>query len=177
MDISRLRQSQAIAGVAGIVLVISLFVDWGAGLTAFGFFSVMDIIMLLIGLAAIVYAALPAAGSAKMLPTDSAWILLLLTVAVVGFVVGYVLEVSGAGFGAWLALIASLALAYGAYSEVRGGPLTARMARAGAGAPPPGGAPTATMPPAGAGTGAATGSSRGAGAAGGAGTSPSSGTP
>ena len=68
MDMSKLSQGQMIAGVGGIVLIVSLFLDWistpfGGG-TAFDVFSGMDIIMLLIGVAAVAYAALPALGSA-----------------------------------------------------------------------------------------------------------------
>lgn len=143
MEISTLRQSQMIAGVAGIVLLISLFLDWGLGLTAWDLFSVMDIIMLLIAVAAIAYAALPAAGSADALPHSSGWILLMLGVGVVGFVLGFDLENSFAGFGAWLALVASAALAYAAYTDVRGGPLAAPMGTwRGVGRRPPAGTPT-----------------------------------
>src|ERR1700751_3068898 len=107
MDISKLRQSQLIVGGAGVVLVISLFLNW-VGVSAFSAFSVMDIIMLLVGLAAVGYAGIPAVGSEMALPRDSAWIVLLRAVGVVGWALGIALEDAGAGLGAWLGLIASL---------------------------------------------------------------------
>jgi hypothetical protein len=141
MDISKLRQSQLIVGGAGVLLVISLFLDW-VGVSAFSAFSAMDIIMLLVGLGAIAYAAIPASGSELALPRDSSWIVLLLAMAVVGWALGIALEDADAGIGAWLGLIASGAIAFGAYVEVRGGSLARSMAPAVA-APP---SPTASAP-------------------------------
>lgn len=151
MDISELRQSQLIVGGAGMVLVISLFLDW-VGVSAFSAFSVMDIIMLLVGLAAVGYAALPASGSAQSLPKDSAWIVLLVGVGVVGWALGICLEDADAGIGAWLGLFASIAIAVGAYVEIRGGSLARPMTpAAGAGSGPqeksPPGEPRAPTPP------------------------------
>ena len=152
MDISELRQSQLIVGGAGIVLVISLFLDW-VGVSAFSAFSVMDIIMLLVGLAAIGYAALPASGSAQSLPKDSAWIVLLVGVGVVGWALGICLEDADAGIGAWLGLFGSIAIAVGAYVEIRGGSLARPMTPAGGARSgpqeksPPGDGPRAPTPP------------------------------
>ncbi len=152
MDISKLRQSQLIVGTAGIVVVISLFLDW-VGVSAFSAFSAMDIIMLLVGLAAIGYAALPASGSAQSLPKDSAWIVLLAGVGVVGWALGICLEDADAGIGAWLGLIGSIAIAVGAYVEIRGGRLARPMATASGAGPgpqaesPPGGEPRGPTPP------------------------------
>ncbi len=63
MDIGRLRQDQLIAAIGGLVLIISLFLSWsevdlagGSGsASAFDAFSGMDIILLLIGIAALVW--------------------------------------------------------------------------------------------------------------------------
>jgi hypothetical protein len=143
MDMSRLSQGQMIVGLAGIVLVVSLFLDWVAGASAFDAFSAMDIITLLIGLMAIAYAALPAMGSAQSLPRESGRMLLLLAVLSLGWALGNDLEDPAAGFGAWLALFASVALAYGAYEAFGAGALSRRV---GAGAPPP--PPTAPTTPA-----------------------------
>ena len=138
MDISKLRQSQLIVGGAGVLLVISLFLDW-VGVSAFSAFSAMDIIMLLVGLGAVGYAAIPASGSEFPLPKDSSWVVLLLAMAVVGWALGIALEDADAGIGAWLGLIASVAIAYGAYAEVRGGSLARPMAPAASRGPSPAG--------------------------------------
>ncbi len=150
MDISKLRQSQLIVGAAGIALVLSLFLNW-VGVSAFSAFSAMDIVMLLVGLGAVGYAAIPASGSEFPLPKDSSWIVLLLAMAVVGWALGIALEDADAGIGAWLGLIASAAIAFGAYVEVRGGTLARPMARAARGGPSAaasgGPAPTAERKP------------------------------
>ena len=140
MDISKLRQSQLIVGGARAAGHLSVFLNW-VGVSAFSAFSAMDIIMLLVGLGAVRYAAIPASGSEFPLPKDSSWIVLLLAMAVVGWALGIALEDADAGIGAWLGLIASVAIAYGAYAEVKRGSLARPMAPAASRGPSPAGSP------------------------------------
>jgi uncharacterized membrane protein YbhN (UPF0104 family) len=118
MDVSRLSQGQLIVGGGGILLIVSLFLNWSFGGSAFDLFSGMDIIMLVVGAVAVAYAALPAIGSAHSVPAQSSGVLLLLGVLVLGFVLGEDLEDPYAGVGAWLALIASAAIAVGAFEGI-----------------------------------------------------------
>lgn len=118
MDVSRLSQGQLIVGGGGILLIVSLFLNWSFGGSAFDLFSGMDIIMLMVGALAVAYALLPAIGSAHSVPAQSSGVLLLLGVLVLGFVLGEDLEDPYAGVGAWLALIASAAIAVGAFEGI-----------------------------------------------------------
>jgi hypothetical protein len=122
-----------IAAAGGVVLIISLFLDWisgvtlqyagvslsSGGATAFDAFSAMDIIMLLIGIAAIALAAISASGASVNLPFDLALAIALLGVMTFGWVVGWDLEIPNAGIGAWLALLAAAAIAYGGFETMR----------------------------------------------------------
>jgi hypothetical protein len=123
MDLSKLSRGQLIAGAGGIVLVLSLFLSWvsllGASASAFDTFSGMDIIMLVIGLAAVAFAATEASGTGVQLPGNAGIILAVAAVVVFGWALGWCLEEPSAGFGAWLGLIASGAIAYGAWEAVQ----------------------------------------------------------
>lgn len=124
MVTSKLSQSQMIAGVGGVILVISQFLSWASGFggsaSAFDSFSIMDIIMLLIGLAAVAYAAAVGTGRASSVPSDAGLILSALGLIVVGWTLGWDLEFSYAGIGAWLGLLSGLAITYGGYTASRG---------------------------------------------------------
>jgi hypothetical protein len=110
-----------ILGIGGILLIISLFLSWasafGTSASAFDLFSGMDIIMLVVGIAAVAYAVSIAAGSAASAPSGSPLILGALGLVVLGWALGWNIETSDAGIGSWLALIASAVIAYGAYSS------------------------------------------------------------
>src|SRR3954454_19790381 len=70
----RLSYSAIAAGIGGIVLIISLFLDWvsssGFGANAWRLFSITDIILFLLGLLAIAYAAIEVSGAAVNLPVQ-----------------------------------------------------------------------------------------------------------
>jgi hypothetical protein len=116
-----------IAGIGGVVLLISLFLDWISGVTvssaaagvsfsvgggsAFDVFSAMDIIMLIIAVLAIGWAG--AAATGQTVPPQSGLIIGLLGVVVAGWCLGWDLENSNAGIGSWLGLGASVAIAWG----------------------------------------------------------------
>ena len=123
MDMSRLSRGQMIAGGGAIVLIVSLFLSWESGFgisaTAFDLFSGMDIIMLIVGIAVLAYVGSTAMGSSVALPGNSAMIVALLGVAMVGWTLGWCLEDPIAGIGAWLALASSIAITYGGYEATR----------------------------------------------------------
>lgn len=125
MNTSRVDSGQLIAAIGGIVLIISLFLTWLSApfgfpsQSAFDAFSAMDIVMLIVGVLAIVVAVATAIDAVAGLPANTGWILALLGVAMVGWTVGFDLEQSNAGFGAWLALAASIAIAYGGLEGAR----------------------------------------------------------
>jgi hypothetical protein len=156
VDLSRMSQGQLITGIGGLVLLISLFLSWVSGVafsgafgsgstsaSAFDAFSGMDIIMLIIAILAMGVGVAGAAGSS--LPEGSGAIVGLLGVVTFGWALGYDLEISNAGLGAWLALAASAAIAWGGFETTRERRQVARRsAPAGATRPTgPSGPPTA----------------------------------
>ena len=120
MDTSKLSQGQMVAGAGGVLLIVAIFLHWGAGVSAWDGFSAMHIIMLLVGLAAVAWAVMPATGSAMSVPPAAPTILFGLGVAVFGFALGWEFEVSG-GIGVWVAILGSWLIAYGAYAHGRRG--------------------------------------------------------
>jgi hypothetical protein len=127
MDTSKLTQGQIIAAVGGALLVIAQFLSWadaagplGGSASAFDAFSIMDIIMLLVGIAAIGWAVAAAMDASARLPGNTPAILLLLAVLVGGWALGWDLENGTAGIGAWLGLIGALAIGAGAYEAGSG---------------------------------------------------------
>lgn len=133
MDTTKLSQGQMVAAIGGLVLIISLFLDWtsgvsvtvgsttvsGGGGNAFDVFSGMDIILLIIGIASIALAGAAAMDAAAGVPSNAAWLLALLGVGAIGWSLGWDLENDNAGVGAWLGLVASIAIAYGAFEASR----------------------------------------------------------
>jgi hypothetical protein len=124
MDTSKMSQGEMIAGAGGVVLLISLFLDWVSGIStpigtlgggsAFDVFSGMDIIMLIVALVAIAWAVSGAAG--MDVPASVGWIVGLLGVAIAGWALGWDIENPNAGIGSWLGLAASVAIAWGAFA-------------------------------------------------------------
>jgi hypothetical protein len=119
VDLSKLTPGEMLAAGGGAVLIISLFLDWTSvsgfgGASAFDQFSGMHIILLLVGVAALVFAATSASGTPLELPVKPSSAVLLLGVGALGFVFGFDLENENAGIGAWLALFATIAIVVGA---------------------------------------------------------------
>jgi hypothetical protein len=108
-----MSQGQMVAGVGGVLLIVGLFLDWVSGLgNAFDAFSGIDIILLIIGIVAIAWAASAAMGTATP-PALSGMLVGLLGVVALGWSLGWDLEEDAAGIGAWLSLVASIAIAWG----------------------------------------------------------------
>ncbi len=139
VDTSRLSRGEPIAAIGGVVLIVSLFLNWSesflGNVSAWDAFSGIDFVMLLAGLVALAFGLATAVGVAERLPTGSALIVSLLGIIVVGWSLGWDLEDPDAGIGAWLGLIAGAAIAYGGH-RANGGPLVPWV-RPGASGPMP----------------------------------------
>ena len=133
MDTSKLSQGQMVAAGGGVVLIVSLFLHWAGGQSAWDGFSVVHILMLLVGIAALAWAVLPATGAQVSLPPAAPMIVGSFALAVFGFAAGWEFEISG-DVGVWLAILGSLAIAFGAFE---GGRLPAAGPSAAPGPPPP----------------------------------------
>jgi hypothetical protein len=84
MDLSRLSPGEQIAGGAGVVLILSMFIfDWfgiegaGAG-NAWEVFSLIDIVLFLAGISAIGLAVIKASGESVALPVPMSVIVVVL---------------------------------------------------------------------------------------------------
>jgi hypothetical protein len=147
MDTSRLGRGHIIASAGGAVLVLALFLHWEdiTGQSAWDAFSGMDIIMLIVAVAALIYGLGPGVGFELPVPNANA-ILFVLGVLVAGWALGWDLEISTAGLGAWLGLFAALAIAVGARDPAS---VSAPAAPQGPGAPspPPPAGPGGPPPP------------------------------
>jgi hypothetical protein len=122
----RIRLGEAAAGIAGAVLVVSLFLDWfegpGVGISAWEAFEVADVILLAVGLAGILVAVLAVTHSKSDLPIVGA-ALTVVAGAVATAIVLYrelnpVGDLDQAG-GMWVGLMGALGVAVGAWLAIR----------------------------------------------------------
>ena len=118
MDTSKMSQGQMVAAAGGVLLIIALFLSWEEGASAFDLFSGMDIIMLIIAIVAVVWGVAAGMGAATP-PMLSGLLVGLLGVAALGFILGFDLEAEDADIGAWLALVASIVVVWGALAGGR----------------------------------------------------------
>jgi hypothetical protein len=112
----------------GLLLIISLFLHWESGYTAWRVFTNLRIIILLIGIFALGFGLLEATGAATTLPDPVPLILAALGLAVFGFAAGWELQISGAG-GVWMAIVGAIAIGLGGW-DVRRHDLVVRAGRA-----------------------------------------------
>ena len=161
MDPGRLTQGQKIAGIAGLVLLISLFLSWygvdfdglediaGVDTTvdAWGAFDLIDLVLFLTAVAAIAYAALAAAGRHVDLPVSPAQVVAGLGALSALLVLYRILNQPGPNdlidvkYGAFIGLLASAAIAYAGVRSL-GDPVTTAPSAAAPSAP----ASTTTTP-------------------------------
>jgi hypothetical protein len=109
-------RGHVIAGVGGILLIISLSLEWTAARDAWMDFTVVDLLMAAIGAAAILYAVLPALGTEP--PPGLALLVAAGGMAVFGLAFTWALEIAGTS-GVWLAVFSSLGIAFGGYDAGR----------------------------------------------------------
>jgi hypothetical protein len=122
----RIRIGEAVAGIAGAILVVSLFLDWfegtGVSLSAWEAFDVADVILFLVGLAGVLVALLAATQSKSDLPIMGA-ALTMVAGAVATLLVVYrelnpVGDLDQAG-GMLVGLVGALGVAVGAWLAIR----------------------------------------------------------
>src|SRR5689334_14330718 len=119
----RLSYGAAAAGIGGIVLIISLFLNWfsagGFGETGWEFFSFTDIVLFVLGLLAIAYAAIELTGAAVRLPVDRNRALTVIGIIALTITFVFLVEGSHQAVGLILALLASIAILVGGYLAER----------------------------------------------------------
>jgi hypothetical protein len=147
----RLSYGALAAGIGGVVLIISLFLDWassgGFGANAWQSFKITDILLLVLGLLAIGYAAIELTGAAVNLPFRRERALTVIGIIATTLTLDFLIEGSNQAVGLILAFLASAAILVGGLlAEHR--PELAMTLGGGSGAA------TQQMPPAGGGYGA-----------------------
>src|SRR4051794_7316388 len=132
----RLSYGAAAAGIGGIVLIISLFLDWfsagGFGESGWEFFSFTDIVLFVLGLLAIAYAAVELTGAAVRLPVERNRALTVIGIIATTITFVFLVEGSHQAIGLILALLASLAILVGGYMAERRPELALTVGGAGA---------------------------------------------
>jgi TRAP-type uncharacterized transport system fused permease subunit len=131
VDTSRVSFGELIAGIAGAVLFISLFLDWidsdFGSASGWESFDVVDVILAVIGLSALALVLVRAAGTTLNLPAPPGLIVAADGAIATIIVLVFLLEGDDRGIGLFLAFLAALAIAFGGY--------TSMQERAGGGAP------------------------------------------
>lgn len=124
MDLRRLRAAEWIVAVSGAGLLVSLFLPWYDGYrTAWQALTANDVILAVIGLAALALFLITATQRVPAIPIAfealTALLGLLAVIVVVIRVVWLPEGVDGREWGLWLGLVAAVALAGGAWIGVR----------------------------------------------------------
>src|SRR3954464_13690074 len=139
----RLSYSAIAAGIGGIVLIISLFLDWvssdGFGANAWKIFSITDIFLFLLGLVAIAFALLELTGTVVNLPFRRDRALTIIGIITTTLTLDFLIEGSNQAIGLILATLASIAI-------LAGGILAERRPELGVALGGGQGAPTQQMP-------------------------------
>jgi len=123
----RVRIGEIVAGVAGAVLLLSLFLEWytvrgrAEGLTAWSAFSFVDLLVCLVALLGIALAVSQVVGRGPALPVAIGVITATLGLAATLLVLYRILnqpgpnDAIGVGAGAWIGLAACLGVFLGAW--------------------------------------------------------------
>lgn len=123
MNVSRNNLGYVLAAAGGAVLVLSLFLAWASGYkdsaSAWQIFSGIDILLALIGIAALGVALAHMRGAAAGLPRWAGDALKWLGVVAAAIVLTYLLETDNAAWGSFLAFLATLSIVAGAVFRER----------------------------------------------------------
>src|SRR5215210_6311011 len=127
MDLRRLRAGEWVTALGGAALLVALFLPWydegAASPSAWESFAIVDVILALVGLAAVLLLAVTATQSAPAVPI--AMDALVTLAGVVAFVLTLVKtatlpgEADGRELGLWLGLAASLVVIVGGAFAMR----------------------------------------------------------
>ena len=123
----RIRPGEIVAGMAGLVLLVSLFLDWytvagrGGGLSAWDAFTVVDVLLAIVALLGIALLVSQVVGHGPALPVAIEVITTTLALAATLLVLYRILNQPGSNdvvdvaVGAWLGAACCLALFLGAW--------------------------------------------------------------
>jgi hypothetical protein len=110
-----------IAAGGGLLLFISLFMDWFEGVSAWQIFDLTDIVLALLGLIALAIGAMIASGNTANLPAAPSVIVTTSGLIAFSMVATYVFEGEEKKFGIFLGLIGTIAMIVGGVQLAKGG--------------------------------------------------------
>jgi hypothetical protein len=123
MDLRRLRGGELVAGAAGLLLLVSLFLDWYDSGSAWESLAVVDVILALIALSALAIPFVTAAYRVPALPLAhqslTALVGTLALLLVIGRVVSLPGDASDRELGLWLGLAATIGVVAGSFLAMR----------------------------------------------------------
>jgi hypothetical protein len=132
---TRLSYGAVAAGIGGLLLILSLFLDWYYGANAFQIFSIVDLFLLLVGFAALAFAAIEAMGANVNLPVNRVRALTVLGIIATSIVWAFLIEAPDIQFGFILAALAAAAILAGGILAERSPNLGVANPAASAGGP------------------------------------------
>jgi cation transport ATPase len=116
MDLRRVRRWEWLTGLAGLVLLVSLFLHWYDGASAWQAFTVIDVVLAIAALGAMALPVVTAAQRTAAVPQGTT--ALLMPVALVAALLALIRLVNPPGSGAereigvWLGTVAAFAVFY-----------------------------------------------------------------
>lgn len=123
MDLRRLRVGEWLVGVSGLVLLVSLFVPWYDGRTGWESLGLLDVLLAVVGLAALAVPVATAAYRVPALPLALQSLTALIAVVTLVCVFARVLNLpdwaSDREWGLWLALLATAGVVIGGLLAMR----------------------------------------------------------
>ena len=121
----RLRDGEWIAGAGGVALLVSLFLGWYSGASAWEAFSVLDLVLALLALAPLALVALQATRESPSLPVAFS-VLTVVAGALATLLIAYRIlnqpgpnDLVGVEVGAWIGLAAAVAVLAGGWRSLR----------------------------------------------------------
>jgi xanthosine utilization system XapX-like protein len=113
-----LRGADLLAGAAGVLLIVSLFLPWLGGRTGWEAFSVDDILLALFGAVGVGLVLSIMTRRSPVLPISLAIVGTVVGIVAVVIVVVRILGGDDLGVGAWLSLAGALGLPAGAFRSM-----------------------------------------------------------
>ena len=122
MDLRRLRLGEWLAAAGGVLMIVSLFLPWYEGVSGYEALSLIDLLLTLLALLALALAVLQATRDSPALPVGAGVLAAAFGIVGVLLVVFRLIDdpFSGAEVraGAWLGLLAALAIEVGAWRSI-----------------------------------------------------------
>jgi hypothetical protein len=134
---ARGNNAPLIAAGGGLLLFISLFLDWFEGVSAWEIFDLTDLVLAVLALIALAIGAMIATGNTANLPATPSAIVTTSGLIAFSMVATYIFEGEEKKFGIFLGLIGAIAMIVGGVQLARGVTGAGAPRRSTATEPPP----------------------------------------